>query len=96
MSGKSRFIIIFSAALVPLFLFLNIYQAYEYENLRKEVSRMEVEESEILEANKKLLTGIAILSSPSRILALAQKELDMKMPTSEQVIKFFLKRQGEQ
>jgi cell division protein FtsL len=61
-------------------LFLNTWQGYRFESLKREVRAMEEEQRDWLEQNKKLVAAVAVLSSPERILRIAEKELRLKKP----------------
>jgi len=60
------------------FFFLTTWQGYRYERLRAEVRALERQQKDWLESNKKAIAGVAVLSSPGRIAALAESDLRLK------------------
>ncbi len=89
-----RFLLAVSALLVPLLLFLNIWQGYRYERMRQEVSRLEEEQKNRLEDNKRLLAGIAVLSSPARIEKIAREDLGLKRLDPRRLLRVILNDPG--
>ena len=66
---------------IPLFLFALVWQSNRYQNLSKELVRLEQSQEEWIESNKRLIAGIAELSSPERIDYIARSQLDLsKIP----------------
>jgi cell division protein FtsL len=61
-------------------LFLNTWQGYRFEALKREVQQLEAEQRDWLEQNKKLVAAVAVLASPERIQRLAEGELGLKKP----------------
>jgi cell division protein FtsL len=59
-------------------LFLNTWQGYRFETLKRDVQAMEAEQRDWLEQNKKLVAAVAVLSSPERIQRIAEGELGLK------------------
>ncbi len=73
-----KIISLFVIASVPVFIFLTVWQVYQYESVKNEIALLEEEQSELFEKNKQMVANIAILSSPARIEKLAAEELDLK------------------
>jgi cell division protein FtsL len=61
-------------------LFLNTWQGYRFESLKRDVQAMEAEQRDWLEQNKKLVAAVAVLSSPERIQRIAEKDLALRTP----------------
>ncbi len=61
-------------------LFLNTWQGYRFESLKRDVQGMEAEQRDWLEQNKKLVAAVAVLSSPERIQRIAEKDLALRKP----------------
>jgi len=59
-------------------LFLNTWQGYRFERLKRDVQQLEAEQRDWLEQNKKLVAAVAVLSSPERIQSIAEGELGLK------------------
>jgi len=75
------FILLFS-----LLLTLNIYQSILYEEQMQVLQKLEEEQDDTLEANKRLLASIIYLKSPQRIDELA-KDFNLKPLESDQLLK---------
>ena len=74
-----RFLLLYVLALtIPLFLALLIWQSNRYQNLEKELARLEQTQTEWIESNKRLIAGIAEYSSPRRIDEIARNELGLR------------------
>ncbi|OHD14250.1 MAG: hypothetical protein A2Z96_06075 [Spirochaetes bacterium GWB1_48_6] len=83
----NRKVLIFMALSLPLFVFLNVAQSYDYEKRNREVKAMEAQQREWVEKNKQVIAGISVLSSPERISKLAENDLDLELIPSQSVIK---------
>jgi cell division protein FtsL len=59
-------------------LFLNTWQGYRFERLKREAQQLEAEQRDWLEQNKKLVAALAVLASPRRIESIAVTELGLK------------------
>jgi cell division protein FtsL len=74
---KTAAVILFALVLGGL-LFLSSWQGFRYETLKREVQRMEEEQKDWLEQNRKLVAALAVLGSPERIERIADRELGLK------------------
>jgi cell division protein FtsL len=81
--------------LVPLLLFGNVLQAYRYNQLEDEISRLESEQLSLLEQNKRAILAISVLSSPDRIGPLAEDELGLVRPDQDEIIHMYTTSAGE-
>lgn len=72
------FILLFMAITMPVLVFMNIWQVYQYQVLEDEIAELESIQRDWLEKNKRMIGGISILRSPGRIETLALKELDLE------------------
>jgi cell division protein FtsL len=63
---------------VPALVFLNVWEVFRFEELKRTVRTLEAEQNEWLEKNKRMITGLAVLNSPARIDKLAREELKLK------------------
>lgn len=59
-------------------LFLNVWQSFRYNQVVREVIGLEEEQKKLLELNKRLIAGTAVLSSPGRIDEIAKDELGLE------------------
>ena len=73
-----RYIAFACVIILPVALFFNVWQSFQYEMLEQEVSELEEKQREIVEENKRLIAGIAVLRSPARIQAVAEEELELE------------------
>jgi cell division protein FtsL len=86
------------AILVPLMLFLQVNQAYEYQRLSTTIRKQRSQITELIEENNRLDVGRAILENPARIEQIATEELGLSMIESQRIIKVRLnnsRRVGE-
>lgn len=75
---------------LPVFLFLNVWQVYRYKNLENTIEHLEEEQQEWVEKNKRLIAGIAVLSSPERLAKLAEEDLDLEELPPGRLIRILL------
>ena len=71
---------------IPVYVFLNIWQGFRFEEMAKRVQQMEREQNEWFERNKYLMASIAIYSSPVRIEQLAP-QLDLHRIDQSRVLR---------
>ena len=81
----SRRLITVLVVLIPALLFANVIQAFRYSQLTSEVSRLEREQRELFEENKRIILAIALLSSPHRIGKLAEEELGLHRVATDDI-----------
>lgn len=75
MSKRLRLLLIIT---IPVFVFINIYETYSYQQLDRSVVSLENQQKNWLEHNKRIIAGIAVLSSPERIDQIAKDKLGLK------------------
>ncbi|MDR0464276.1 MAG: septum formation initiator family protein [Treponema sp.] len=63
---------------IPLFLGLLVWQSNRYQNLSRELTRLEQTQAEWIESNKRLIAGIGEYSSPQRIEDIARNQLNLQ------------------
>jgi cell division protein FtsL len=71
---------------IPVFLGLSAWQTSRYGDLERELNRLERTQEEWVENNKRLIAGIALLSSPDRIEHIARNELGLQRKQPEEVL----------
>ena len=71
---------------IPLFLGLSAWQSFRYRELDRNIRRLEAVQENWLESNRKLIAGIAVLSSSSRIEQVAVHDLRLPRIQPENVI----------
>jgi cell division protein FtsL len=68
------YIMVFS---IPVLLALVVWQSTRYQNLTRELVRLEQAQNEWIESNKRLIAGVAEYSSPERIEYIARNRLNL-------------------
>ena len=71
---------------IPLFLGVTVWQSVRYTELNKNVRRLEAVQEDWVESNKKLIAGIAVLSSSARIGQIARQDLRLLKIRPEDVL----------
>ena len=71
---------------IPLFLGIVAWQSVQYSKLDKNVRRLEAVQEDWVESNKKLIAGIAVLSSSRRIEQVAVHDLGLVKVRPEDVL----------
>jgi cell division protein FtsL len=90
-----RIILLYLAALsIPAFLGLSAWQSSRYASLERELRRLEAAQEEWIESNKRLIAGIAVLSSSERIEHIARNELDLRRIPPEEVLQIRIEEEG--
>lgn len=79
-----------TALSVPALLGLAAWQSARYGDLERELRRLERSQQEWVENNKRLIAGVALLSSPGRIEYIARDELGMKKKRPEEVLQIHI------
>ncbi len=75
---KRYLLLYFIVLTIPLCLGLLVWQSNRYQNLVKELERLEQSQTEWIESNKRLIAGIGEYSSPERIESIAKSELELQ------------------
>ena len=85
-----KVVLLACAALLPVVIFANVWQAARYARLKDEVESKAQVQAQWLEQNKRLITGLAVLSSPDRIEKLARDEfkLERAQPENSRTVEF--------
>jgi cell division protein FtsL len=71
---------------IPLFLGITAWQSVRYKELDREVRRLEAVQEDWVESNKRLIAGIAVLSSSERITQIAVHDLGLTKIQPEDVL----------
>ncbi|MBN2532452.1 MAG: cell division protein FtsL [Spirochaetales bacterium] len=85
-----KLIIIILTCIVPLMLFLEVWGVFLNQKLSIDIKELEEEQNEWLEENKKLITAIAVYSSPERVEKVVNEELDLKKIDPGNIMKIIL------
>lgn len=88
---KRGFVFALAGSLLAVaMLFLNVWQSFRYNSVVSEVTALEKEQKRLLELNKRLIAGRAVLSSPGRIDELARDELGLEKRDPTDIIRIEL------
>jgi len=79
-------VLYFFVLTIPLFLGIAAWQSVRYTALEREVRRLEAAQEDMVESNKRLIAGIAVLSSSSRIGQVAVFDLGLSRMRPEHVL----------
>jgi cell division protein FtsL len=71
---KKRLLLYFTAITMPILLALVVWQSARYMDLERDITRLEAIQEEWVESNKRLIAGIAMLSSSERIENIARSD----------------------
>ncbi|MDR1587520.1 MAG: septum formation initiator family protein [Treponema sp.] len=91
---KRHLFLYFVVLTIPLFLGFNAWQSNRYASLQREIRRLEEAQAEWVESNRRLIAGIAALSSPERIEHIARKDLELSKKKPEEVLQIKI-REGK-
>lgn len=87
-------LIYFFVLTIPLFLGIAVWQSVRYTELEKNVRRLEAVQEDWVSDNKKLIAGIAVLSSSSRIEQVAIQDLGLAKIQPEDILQVRI-REGQ-
>ena len=73
--------------MIPFFLFFAVWQGMEYSSLELEVRQLEQEQYEVIEMNRRFISGVTVLSSPGRIEKLAVEDLGMRKAEAGEIMR---------
>ncbi len=71
-----RYMLVIVLLILPILLFANVWQAFRFVQLSRDIVRLESEQRESIEENKRLIATIAVLRSPDRIREVAEEYLE--------------------
>ena len=84
---KKRYALLYFIVLsIPLLLGIVALQSVRYTELDRDVRRLEAAQEDWVENNKKLIAGIAVLSSSGRIEQVAVRDLGLVKIAPEDVL----------
>ena len=90
MKKRSLIIAISCALFTTALLFMNIWQSFRFNQVVRSIVQLEKEQKEMLELNKRLIAGTAVLSSPGRIDQIAKDELGLEKRKPSDIIQIEL------
>ena len=77
---------------IPLVLFTSVWQTSRYSKLDIEIQNIGKEQYDVIAANKRLISGITVLSTPERIEKLAIGDLKMRKALPGEIMRIELKK----
>lgn len=83
---------VFCTLLIPALLFLLVWQSSSYSRLERELQMFERQQTELVSANRRLISQISVLSSPERIERVAITTLGMRKATPSEILRIELKK----
>jgi cell division protein FtsL len=83
---RKRLLLYLAVITMPLLLALVVWQSTRYTDLEREITRLETLQEEWVESNKRLIAGIAMLSSSERIENIARNDPDLVRVRPEDVL----------
>jgi cell division protein FtsL len=83
---KKYLLLYFIAISIPLLLGLLVWQSNRYQNLNREINRLEQVQAEWIESNKRFIADITEYSSPQRIEYIAQNRLNLRKILPENLL----------
>ncbi|GHU66439.1 hypothetical protein FACS189447_07300 [Spirochaetia bacterium] len=89
---RRYWLVYFIVITVPLLLGLTAWQSSRYSDLEKEVRTLEAVQEDWVESNKRLIAGIAVLSSSERIENIAIHDLELTKIEPEDVLQVRIAR----
>ena len=84
---KRNIILCVVALSIPFMLALDGIQARRYSSVESEIEQLVRYQTELIENNKNLITGISVLSSADRIEELASTQLNMRLAETNEIIR---------
>jgi len=79
---------------IPLMLFVAVWQSSRYSSLERATAGIERRQTEVIDSNKHLISGISLLSAPDRIEKVATTELSMRKAKKDEILRIALKKGG--
>lgn len=80
--------------MIPVILFAMVWQSYRYSQLEREIARIEQQQYEIIDENRRLISGISVLSTPERISSVAVEDLGMRKAETKEILRISISRGG--
>ncbi len=80
------------ALAIPVMLFSLVWQTSRYGDLDREVRELDRKQDEIITINRRLISGITVLSTPERIERVATEDLKMRKAHANEIMRIALKK----
>lgn len=83
MKKKIWLLVLFS---IPVFMFANAYQAFRYIRQENTIQMLDREQRSLIEANKRAVTDISVLTSPRRVRSAAESDPRFRQGFPDQIL----------
>ena len=83
---RKHLLLYFFVLTIPVFLGITVWQSIRYTEIERNTRRLEAAQADWVEKNNKLIAGIAVLSSSSRIEQIAVNDLGLAKMQPEDVL----------
>ena len=93
--SKRCVLLYFFVLSIPFFLGIAAWQSVRYTELNRNVRNLEAVQEEWVSSNKKLIAGIAVLSSSARIEQIAVNDLGLLKIQPEDVLQIKIEGESE-
>jgi hypothetical protein len=91
MKGRQIFALYFLTLSIPALLGLTAWQSCRYADLERETVRLESTQEEWINSNRRLIAGVALLSSSERIEYIVKNELGLTKKRPGEVLQILIK-----
>lgn len=85
-----NFCAIVISLLIPVMLFALVWQSHQYTQLQDEIADIEQQQYALVEENRRMISGISVLSAPERIQRVASEELGMRKAETHEIMRIAL------
>ena len=82
----NKILLLAAVVVIPVLFFVNVWQSFRYSSLKREITRLESVQQDILERKKRSIAGISILEAPERIEKLSRDVLRLERPSPKDFI----------
>lgn len=82
------------AIAIPVLLFSIVWQSHRYTSLEREIVRIEREQQLLVEENRRMISGISVLSTPERIQRVATEDLGMRKAETYEIMRISISKGG--
>lgn len=80
------------ALAIPVMLFSLVWQTSRYGDMERDVRELDRKQVEIITVNRRLISGITVLSTPERIERVATEDLKMRKAHADEITRIALKK----
>lgn len=80
------------ALAIPAMLFSLVWQTSRYGDLDRQVRELDRKQDEVITVNRRLISGITVLTTPERIERVASEELKMRKARPDEITRISLKK----